>query len=658
MKFSSPDKVGSFIREIRAQSTQQREAIERKEVVAFCYQIGKHWINESDIGFNVNQDFSPKRRRRTRDRISRNKIDMMTYKTAAASFPNRIRPNVILGVRDFTSDGAFEAQVNEDMLGVIVEKSGLDGAARRAGLRRTLTGQHGLGIELKMSKRSRKVGDNEVSFSDTEIKAFDFGAYMLSLDPAIESLDLMDHETVTYSDVWTREKILRKTGIKLSENQLTPFGKLTPIQQAGYFHSDGMAYSGFRAHSKTPAARIHFVYTKGSRDRFDYLYAMIEVSGGKMIPILENDNNPFGGSGMPLVIMQGYIPGRGSVYLSDFDLLKSHQDALNLTYTQFMRILRKNAGVQYMVDRNAYPRNASDDDIRGQLTNEAFGINLYDGKKGSPPVPIQVPSPPPIFTESIRDHENTIQEAGFRPDATFGQVKSHVPDASFERALDAAGDVYGQRVISDLGQYKHLSSVILGTCIRLVQNESVGTIQLLHENGFGGAEFEAVLRQRHDCPTGEVVIRDSAARYQSQTTIKRNLDNALAAGAVSPTEYRVSVLNDLDTPLSSSDRSAKAFAQASVRSIMSGEPYEPKPVSIPSHSIIVSEFEKAMLDPKIDPESSSRLAQAIQAQNALLAPPEDAQAGAQAEQGPQATDSSSPLSFVTQPNGQQIPQLA
>lgn len=661
MQLASAKEVEQFIIESRSQSEAMRDQLARKAALGHCYFVGKHWITDRWLGRDwVNfKDASSIGKRRDPDRMARNVMDRYLVKISAASFPRHIEAEVESDWRDFGAKGAFAGQVNEDILGVVLNKSGLHTASRNANFRRCLSGLHAIGLEL----RSRSGGDEPA----VELRAFDAPAHRFSLDPGNGSFDLADHERVIYSDVWTASKIRRVLGTKLDESKLATFGQLTPTEQAGYFHSEGRAFSGYRQHSKSPAAIVHFVYVKGDYTRFDRMMVMIEAKDDgdtTMRMVDEDDSNPFGGNGMPFAFLSGHISGDGEPPLSDFDLLKQHQDGMNLAYTQLMRLMRKHAGNQWLVDKQAFKHLSGDDEARRQFTNEAWGIILYDSrgaKRANPPTPMQLPSPPNFFGEIVGDGERSVQDSSFRPAGSFGEYKTHTTNDVFARAQDSADDVFGQRVVQDVEAYRHIAEVALGTTIGLVKSHSLCTVRLLRHSGFGDDEFTAIVRQNMRMPRGVVSIREGSARHQSPRARQQALDTAMQFQAIDPMDYRMARLIDLDAPLIESDRLARAFARSMVQRIARGEPYQPRPLRPASHLIVISIFESAMLDPKLSPEAAAAIAAAIDAQEQILlqkqsqaAMASDPQSIAAQEPEPTAADAADPMALLGAALGGQV----
>lgn len=659
MKLSNRQQVEQFVKEARTQSDAVRDRLARKAALGHCYYVGKHWVNEKWLGrdWQTFRDHASAAAAREPDRVAKNICDRHLIKIAAASFPVRIEPQVRTSYRDYSPYGAFVAQCNEDLASLMVERSGLVYRARNAVMRRTLSGQHLIGLQLRRRASSIVVDGAEERVADTELRAFDAGMYRMSLDPGNESIDLHDHEWAVYSDVWTETRIRRELGVTLKPEQLRPLGELTPTEQAAWFHSEGRAFAGYRQHSKSPAAIVHQVFVKGSHDRFDQFFVMIEPTEGDMAMVGEDDENPYGGNGLPFVRLNGYIPGEGAICLSDFDLLKQHQDSLNLFHTQKMRLGRKNAGTQWLVDKQAYPNTSGAGEIRSQYTNDPFGIVLYDSRgnrKANPPQAAQMPSPPPFFDNVVAEMETTMMESSFRPGSFHGEVKSHVADAVVRRTMEAAGDVFGQRNVQDQDAYRRICQVLLGTAIRLVQERSVGTIVALGDAGFGPDEFAAIAGQDYRNPVGELTVREGAARFQSPTAKREALDSAMSIQAIDPMDYRIAILNDLDTPLAERDRAAKAFAQKAVLDILNGQPFEPMPLSPTSHGILLAEFETAMLDPKMPIEGRRAIGQAAMLQQQMMAPPPEAGMGDPAQPEPSAMDMASPADLLGQTLGSQL----
>lgn len=652
MRLDNPAQVRDFRKDARGQSERVRSALARKLGVGASYYHGHHFQSRDGYVQRDWQSWQTTLRSagvsRNDMRVAMNRVTKHIVKIAAASFMRNYDAEVVPEARARGQRAALLAQVNEDMLGVMAKSCGLVQVNRLASFRRSLAGSWLAGLCMNVNTREVQIDDLEPqTIEDKVISAFEAPTYRLSIDPGNESRDLMQHDSIVYTDVWTYRKIRRVLGIEVAEEELATIGQLTPIEQEFSALSGGTLFQQYRQHSKTKGALVHTIYVKGSDSRFEHCFVEVEFKGREsVIWNMDDPSNPWGGGGLPFVRLGGHKPAEGWVDLSDFDLLKDDQDILNLALTQEQRLMRKTAGQQWDVDRKWFSDAADEEDIAEKFTNEAFGVRVGNPKRDAkPPVLQNTGSPPVFFQEVIARQEAALQDQSFRPGSYYGEIKSHVPADTVARTMEAAGDVYGQRVIEDIEQYAAIGRTLIGTTIGLVKSENLHTLQLLRRHGFGDTEFKAIFEQEKERPVGEVVVRESAARYRSAHAAEVTLNNALTAGAVSPNEWRAIMARDLDMPLGGNEKAARLFAQDTVQAILNGEQFAPMPMLPASGVIVLAELEQAMLDRSLPPEAQQALAQAFMAQQQMLMPPQPEQGQAAAPQ-PTAADVASPAELL------------
>jgi len=625
MLFKGPDDALQWVRDVRQTAAPVRNELGRRVAQGFLYYEGIHWIEEDRadtrnglrrLQTNYNPDTNQLR-------VTANQVSYRIQKVMASTFPDRLAVEAIPPDRDFSATTIQLAKACQDAVNFGIDESGYLKARRNANANRCIAGTWGIGFSL--ATYAKVVKDETVQ--DACLKAFDFDPLRLTLDPYMESSDLNDHEVVVYSDAWTHRKLTRLFGIEFSTEQmenLPEIGQITAYEQAIAAVSSGRIMSHYRTHSKTKGALVHQIHAKSpGSDRFDMMYVVVEM-GEKRTYIPKGFESgmetPFGGSGLPLALLHAHHRPRSPWGISDVMMMKEDQNLLNLFKTAEARMMIRSAGFQILLDKRSVPKGTTNDDARNMFSNTVSGVVQWessDRNRGvTPPQVLQYPQPPQHLSDISAWHTDQIREKSHRAEGTFGQTKSHVPDSSFQRALDEADQVLGARVRNDTQTDGMMLTTMLGTLARLAKEDNPSTLAMLNRAGLSGDDINALGKLDPQKPLITVAIRESSVRYRSRNARVQDLLTALQSQAIDPIRYRTEMARTLDSPIVEMDGVMVNAAAKAVQDILLGQEWEPVPLAEYT-TVFQDQFRAAMFDKKATPEAKKRLQRAISNQLAM-----------------------------------------
>lgn len=547
-----------------------------------------------------------------------NRCAKLAHECAAATFPDKMDVDVLPGDRETGVQGARKAQILEDTANTMIVSTGYVEAARTANYRRCIDGTHGLGWGLRTEKQTMKLraGGEEERYTQT-LKAFSFDSTKLCLDPDNQHLDLYNHDFVIYSDVWTAQKIKRELGIELDENELQTCGELRALEMNFNAMSRNSLYTSLPMFSRTKGATVHQMHVKDANGRFSTMLVGVKQPKKSIDWInWNNQESPFGGCGLPLMLLHGHRRPDSMWSVSDVAMLKDDQDRLNLLATFFFRMLQKNAGYQWLVARESLD-GQDPDEFRSQFNNYVSGLVSYKtGTRDRPHVPpqlIKYPDPPQFVENSMAMYEEKMRDQVHRPEITSGGYKTHVADKTYQSAKESANQVLGNRVAEDIARHEHLIGVGLGTFVKLAQEKSPSVLGQLARIGFDENDF-AVIAEADPDNLPEIRVRESSIRYQSKEQKEQRLWAAVDRQALAPEKLRIA-LADMDIALDDNDKAFQIEAQKAAARVLEGEEWEP--VTLGEYApMFLTAFRRATFDKKAvyDPATKARLEQAIQDQ--------------------------------------------
>lgn len=613
MPAANPKEATELLRErVRAAET-VRQCVGRQVGINRCMFVGRHWITEGMMsaylttnGYqltNLNPDTNQLR-------LVLNRIPRFIHETAAASFPARMDFDVAPPPRDMGTESMFRARVLENTLASFVKNSGFLASARDASYRRCIDGLHCIGLCIRREPRNIK-GRTEF---DSIAKTFTFDAHRLILDPGNQSMDLWDHEHVTYRDVWTVTKIERELGVKLDSNELKTVGELMPFETAINIASLNHLYSHLRDYSTTKGAYVSWMHEKGPSGTFPTMLIGID-SGDQDTKWVNWDDQetPFGGNGLPYMMLHGYREPDSMVSRSDVSLLKNDQDQINLLATMSARVLQRFAGPQWRVAVGSMDGDGIDD-YKSYFTNNVGGVIPYKpGTRDRPMPPPELvipPTPSPYFAELIALHqERDMPSQIHRPPVSVGQTKSHVPDSTFQSALQQAGQVLGNRGEEDRERYQVFATMMLGTIVKQAQKGSPTALANLRRDGFKPEDFAVLSEVDPVYPACDITLKESSIKYRSTEQKEQALDRAAELQMMTAEEYRQAKA-DLDTPLTEEDRIYDSQAKRWAMRVLLGEQWQPRSLG-KGTPFFLKWFRLAMQDDRADPAALQRLDVAV-----------------------------------------------
>lgn len=590
-----------------------------------CMYEGVQWLTESELARRGSyaidrfaRDMNPDSQK---IRVTANRTAKFVQKVISGTRPEHIAVECFPPEGSYSSESILNAQVMERLTNSMLDASGYLAAARTANVRRCICGTYGIGFHINAQPRTLNINGREVSTSDQVITAFTFQPTQLILDPFVQEKELHRHEYVIYSDVMTVQKISRTYGVQLDEEDLLTVAQLTPIEHQFNTLSNGRLFSKYKMHSRSKGAIVHQVHCRGDDGRFGVMYISIEVPGQQepMVVNMDEPVSPFGGDGLPLTLLHGHDRADSMWSIGDAAMLKDDQDRLNLIQTFLFRQLQKNAGYQWVVDESSLKP-----EHEGQFVNTVAGVIKY--KSGTRDRPINPPQlvnyapPQPMLADLSGIVEASMREQSHKAEGSLGVTKSHVPDATFQRAMDEADQVLGARVSDDISAHERMAKILCGTAIKHAQAGSPSILAALGRAGFGEEEFAIVSGMD---PTGgrySLKIRESSIRYRPLSRRRADLDAAMAAKALRPMQYRRELAAGQDTPITQDDGYFIYDAQKAAMRVVSGMEWEP--LSLGDYGeIYIDEFRKALVSQAatLDPMVRQRLNAAIIGQQAIAA---------------------------------------
>lgn len=581
-----------------------------------CMFTGKQWVTEDMLFSTFNElgrhltNYNPDTNKL---RIVLNRINRFIHEVAAATFPDEIEYDVSPSERDVGPEAAMTASVLNDVLDVAIDQMRFTEAARACNYKRCIDGLFGIGLAVKREQRevARKMED------DFAVSVFPFDFHRLILDPASQDLDLWLHDFVIYRDVWTINKIRRELGVTLDPDQLKTVGQLMPLEMAMNRLSQNRLYTYLREFSQTKGAFVYQVHVRDENKRFPTM--LIGYDSGENNPTwvnFDNQESPFGGNGLPFMLLHAYREPDVMISQSDVALLKPDQDRINLLSTMFFRVLQKYSGFQWLVQKETMPGDGVDD-YKSMFNNYVGGVIEYKGSPSrdrvyNPPQLVNYPTPQPFLQEAIGMYQERDMPAQIhRPPITVGETKSHVPNRTFQDALQQAGQVLGNRQREDTYRYEEFGKVILGTYVNLAQKGYPSVLVQLRRAGFDAADFAILEQVDPHYPACDVRLAENSIRFRSTEQKEESLNTAAQLQMISQEEYRMAKA-DLDAPLTEEDRLFDTAAKKEAVEVLLGAPWVPRSLG-KATPFFLSAFQRAMFDrrAKLDPSAMQRLNDAV-----------------------------------------------
>lgn len=646
MQLSSVKEANDFLYDrMDAYGPVQRYLMTRMAVDRCMYE-GVHWL---ELGGDFPRTATAGRRSPNWNpdnpkglRATVNRIIPLIRECAAATNPSVMELNVSPPEREMGIESAERAQVLESMVNVAIDDSKFLDAAKEANHRRCIDGSFGIGLRIKTATRDVLGKGGTYQEPDQTISAYAFDASKLTLDPYNQNGDLCQHEYVVYTDVWTREAINRVFGILLDEDECATVGEMYKLQMDMNRLSEGRLYSNLPKYSKTKGAFVHQLHLKDENSyRFGTMFVGITTAKGKETQKVQwinfdNPETPFGGNGLPLTLLHGARRADTMWAMSDVHLLKDDQDRINLLNTLTFRQLQASGAFQWLVAEDGV-KGQDKDNFRQQFNNRVGGVVFYNrgnpDRPNDPPQLITYPQPQPFLTELSSIFETSQRRMVHRHEVTTGMTKSHVPNETFQSALNQAGQVLGIRIQEDTLAYERLLQVLACTYVKLANEGNPSTLAKLGQSGFDQTDFAQIsMTDSYQLGGCRIKLRESSIRNISKEEKEQRLMTAVQFKALSPMKFRIA-LGELDTPLDESDKRMFAAAQKAATRVLLGEEWQPEMLGEYAE-MFLGAFRDALFDRRSvqDPQTRERVSRAIQSQlvytqaeMGLMQPPQETQ---------------------------------
>lgn len=629
MPFANKQELQSFIETAVSAASGYRTTLGQVVGKCECYFEGLQYINTYGVGGFVNSttgrlltNWNPNL---PNLRVTHNHVTEKVSVAAAATYPTSFDASVEPPIRDQGVSATVVSQTLEDTIKATVKHSNLLEAAQDANLRRCVAGTYGIGVAIKNTMRDVTMNGQTMKLPSKQLVAFDVHPTRFILDPYITSRDLRNHDYVIYTDVWTLDK-LRSVypNVKWDADDMDTIGKLTPYEQALSTLSGTRLFEKYRVYSQTKGAIVFQIHRKDETGRFGEYYVAVKSNKKDIDWITEGDtSSPFGGDGLPFVLLHGNRRANSTWSIGDVSMIMDSQDMLNLTYTMIFRHLQKFTNPQYLVDQRWFGIKASKEDWRAQFTNQVGGV--ISGTPSSmdksimPPQVLNGTAPQPVLLDLADRSAYKMRSDTFRTEMNAGNgSKSHVPFNTTQLLMQEGDRVLAIRTTEDIKAYEQILNVLLGTQIRHVQEQSIGTLAMLDEEGFDQQDISVLLEADPYYPACGIKLDESSVRYTSVNERRQTLTSALTAQAITPDVYAQGMA-ELDQALTLQDKYMKQQIDKRVNRCLLGEPWVPMPMGA-YNTWCINSLTKAQFDDRVamDPMAQQRLAQGIQAQQQMM----------------------------------------
>ena len=571
-------------------------------------------------------------------RVANNISSKNVQRAAVATQPVRIDVDVMPPDRKAGIISAAQCQTYEDTINELIEASRFTQALADANFTRSVCGSAGIGWCMIPSVQRMPGEDGYVEVPDVQLEAEWFFVTELVLDPRCMERDLSKHEYVIRSKGWTIGKInrvfgqlLKDRGIKIDPDKLQTMDQLATLEIDINTQSQNRLFSAYKFESKTKGAIVHQIHRKRDNSgygRFDLYDVLIELPnnatnlgnlGNKQYVRLTKDGenmSPFGGDGLPLAVIHGHRRSDSMWGIGDQKMLVDTQERENRNQTYLERQLQANSQKNWLIDLRTMGKDKSSDALRRRITNAVGGIITYESgmgqDKGNVPHLVTHPAPQGFILEQSDRHERQARENIHRAEGHFGELKTHTPDASLQRAMDEASQVLDMRVHETKVVTERMLMNGLATICKRVQEQSPATLSWLVSRGFDEIDLATLAQTDSNIPAYSIRVRDSSIRLRSYAAKKMDLDAAAQLQQIDAPTYRREMV-ELDTPLLQSDREFQSSFTRFAKMVLAGEEWQPIPLGQRSDDLIEA-FRRALIDRAAAPEAKARLTRAIQGQ--------------------------------------------
>lgn len=646
-KYASEKDAAEALREKIEQAKTTNQTIAARIAICRCFDEGIQWIGQY-LGSSQFNSVTGRRPMMTNWNPNSseivatvNRVSKLTQETTAATFPDKMEVEADPGDRDTGMEASLGAQVGEALCNWMIDWTSYVPSARTCNHRRVIDGTHVLGWGMKAQTRERKLrsGGTE-TVNDKVLTSFCTDSANFYLDPGCQELDLHQHEEVVWANVWTLDKLRREWGVEIDEKNCRTMGELMAMELHYNTLSQNRLYTQLPLFSKTKSVRVYQMHSKGPDGDFPTMLLGYDDPTKKETTFVNWDEQetPFGFHGLPFTMFHGHRRPDSMWSRSDVAMLKDDQERLNLVATLFKRMLKNNAGLQWLASKGAVV-GKDEDNWKDQFNNAVGGVIMYEaGNKDRPvaePRLVQYPPPQQGMQEIIRGYDQDMRGQVHRPDITVGATKTHVPDRTYQSALQSADQVLGNRTSEDLDRHENHLTVGLGTIIKLVNEGNPSVLACLHRAGFDETDYQAIAREDPRYLSYTIRVRESSIKYQSPSQKEQRMWNAVQNQAIDPKKLRRG-LAALDIAVDEDDKAMYENARRAAVEVLMGREWQGELLGDFSDMFTIA-FQRAMFDrrAKKDPETYARLQRAIENQTKFDLAQQKMTAQAQNPQPPQ-----------------------
>jgi hypothetical protein len=542
-----------------------------------------------------------------------NRTTMMVQQSAAATNFTGMEVITAEQTTSVNTDRFVQADLYESVGNIVTEWSRLQTACNRANLERCIDAMHGVGVKITSYTLDSGV-------QDSCMKGFEFDGYQLTLDPMNRSIDLRDHEWVMFAEVMTWHAAQREYGdlVKgIDEKELKTVAQLMPNEVAHMALSANTMYTHLQQATNMKALRIVTLWVKGPSKRFDRMFLVADGIGraGKVAMNYQAPENPYGGCGMPLQCLYGYMRPGEIFAISDVGMMADDQDKLNLAATLYWQQVHDfTTNVVYAVDKGWFGNNRIDENSIMEKIQQGVLIGHSNGvAKFQPPTMMTRPAPSQSMIQDMQSHEAAMRRVVMQTDLHGGSAKTHIADATQQLTVELSEAPIDDRRESDIKAVSAVVDVAAATMIRLIQAQAPSAIEALQEAGMEPAQIGMLMELNPLRPPAKLVVARESVRRRSKGQMKRDLIALTQTGAHQDPFIRAS-LAALDFPVVESDKSTERWANRMVQLVIRGEMYQPVPMGMMSE-VVLDAFRRGMKsDAALDPEVYGRLLQGYQSQ--------------------------------------------
>jgi hypothetical protein len=630
LTFKSDKEVHEFVMSARRDAEG-----ERSETLAYvskcrCYMLGLQWIGHhsgpAGGGYSRLVRWATDWVGRSGQiRATINRTTRHTIQVAAATNPARLDVDGLTTDRATGAGDAETADIVESVANVAIDRCGMLAAARAANFERTVAADHGIGLAMEQTRMVVDVNGRETPVIGSAVRAFDFDATRLTLDPHNQSRNLRDHEFVIYSDVLTVHRMRRMFGdavmARIDEKALKTVGQLMPLEMEFNTLSGGQLYGQYKQHSRTKGAVVHFLHARGGGpDRFGLMYVVIETGGKPLVPGFEDPQSPFGGDGLPYAVIRGHRRPTMRRSISDVGMQLDDQDKLNMIASLYVQQVAAYTGQgKWLADRSHFRRLGEDQAIIKDIQRK--NVILYDGASpnSKPPQYVGMPEPSQALEFTMDRMEGGMREQAFRSEVHQGRLKTHQTNRNVQLSVELSELPLDDRITDDVMEYERLISVLGGTAVRSAQQRDPTLLKRLADSGFGPEEFQRLaVIDSSDMPVA-LRLRQQGLRYRSRSSREQQLYDMAGAGILDGKSVRRVMAGELDMPVSEVDKQVIRFCRQVAERVMYGMEFVPLPLGDRT-DIMLEELTRAMTSKAAQQVQGGveRMAMAIQTQEQVL----------------------------------------